>query len=77
MKKNIGLINIVVIIITIILFIVSLYTTGFTHDLFLEAGILLVSIKLIMMSYKNNLSNEELLNKIKELSDKIDKLKKD
>jgi len=77
MKKNIGLINIVVIVITIILFIVSLYTTGFTHDLFLEAGILLVSIKLIMMSYKNTLSNQELIDSIKELSEKIDKINKD
>lgn len=76
MEKHIGLVNIVVIVLTIFLFGVALFTTGFTHDLLLEAGVLLVSIKLIMMSYKNSLSNQELLNKIKEISEKLDKIQK-
>jgi hypothetical protein len=34
-------------------FVTALFVKGFTHDLLLEAGVLLVSIKLIMMAYKN------------------------
>ncbi|MBF2709260.1 hypothetical protein [Flavobacterium soyangense] len=75
MKKHLGFVNTFVIILTIILFGVALFTTGFTHDLLLEAGVLLVSIKLIMMSYKNSIFNKELLNKIEEISEKLDKIK--
>ncbi len=75
MEKHLGLVNTFIIALTIILFGMALFTTGFTHDLLLEAGVLLVSIKLIMMSYKNSISNKELINSIKELSEKIDKIK--
>jgi hypothetical protein len=73
MEKHLGLVNIFIIVLTIVLFGAALFTTGFTHDLLLEAGVLLVSVKLIMMSYKNSISNKELLNKIKEISEKLDK----
>lgn len=58
--------TIVVILITILLFIVALFVKGFTHDLLLEAGVLLVSIKLIMMAYKNHLNYSDIK---KELND--------
>jgi hypothetical protein len=54
MNKHIDIGSSAVIIITFILFIMALFTKGFTHDLLLEAGVFLVSVKLIMMSYKNN-----------------------
>ena len=59
-----------IIIITIILFIVALFAKGFTNQLLLEAGVLLVSIKIIMMSYKNIQNFNELkkdLHEIKKL----------
>ncbi len=59
--------------VTFVLFIVSLFTSGFTHNLFLEAGVLLVSIKLIIMNYKNSSTNQELLNKIDELREILTK----
>lgn len=62
--------TIVVIILTVVLFIVALFVKGFTHQLLIEAGVLLVSIKIILMSYKNIRNFEELrndLNEIKEL----------
>ena len=45
--------SVVVIILTVGLFVVALFVQGFTHGLFLEAGVLLVSIKLILMANKN------------------------
>ncbi len=61
MKKYFDLGSRLIIVLTFILFIAALFVTGFTHNLLLEAGVFLVSIKLIMMSYKNSLSNQELL----------------
>ncbi len=67
MKKYLDLGSRLVIALTFILFIAALFTTGLTHDLLLEAGVLLVSIKLIIMNYKNSISNKELLKKLDEI----------
>jgi hypothetical protein len=47
--------SLVVIAITLLLFAWALFEKGLTHDLLLEAGVLMVSVKLIIMSYKNSL----------------------
>ena len=52
--------SIFIILLTLVLFLAALYFTGFTHDLLLEAGVFLVSVKLILMSYKNKVSADEL-----------------
>jgi hypothetical protein len=46
--------SLVVIALTFTLFIVALFIKGLTHEILLEAGVFLVSIKLIMMSHKNS-----------------------
>lgn len=56
---------------TFVLFVAALFTSGLTHNLFIEAGVLLVSIKLIMMNHKNSVSNRELSKKIDELREII------
>ena len=43
----------VVIALTLVLFLASVFVKGFTHDLLLEAGVFLVSVKLILMAQKN------------------------
>lgn len=48
------------IVITLVLFVVALFATGFTHDLLLEAGVFLVSVKLVLMSYKQGLETADL-----------------
>ena len=61
---------IIVIVITVLLFTVALFVKGFTHNLLVEAGVLLVSIKLIMMAYRNSLNYSDLkkeLNEIRQL----------
>jgi hypothetical protein len=35
------------------LFVVALFIKGFTHELLLEAGVFLVSVKLILIAQKN------------------------
>ncbi len=43
-----------VIALTLILFVAALFVKGFSHDLLLEAGVFLVSVKLILMAHKNS-----------------------
>ena len=52
--------SLLIIVITFALFVAALYFTGFTHDLLLEAGVFLVSVKLILMSYKNKVASDDL-----------------
>ena len=47
--------SITVILITFILFVAALFVKGFTHDLLLEAGVFLVSVKLIISQYKSSI----------------------
>lgn len=55
MRKHLDLWSINVIVLTLILFMVALFVKGLTHDMLLEAGIFMVSVKLILMSYKNSI----------------------
>jgi hypothetical protein len=58
---------IIVILITVLLFTVALFLKGFTNALLLEAGVLLVSIKLIMMAYRNSINYSDLKKELKEI----------
>jgi hypothetical protein len=44
---------VIVIILTVGLFVLALFLKGFSHDVLLEAGVFLVSLKLILMAKKN------------------------
>lgn len=52
---------------TLVLFVVALFVKGLSHDLLLEAGVFLVSVKLIMMSYKNAESARETQDDLKRI----------
>jgi hypothetical protein len=58
---------VLVIVITFALFVIALFMKGLSHDLLLEAGVFLVSVKLIIMSYKN----VEVADALKERLDEI------
>jgi ABC-type transport system involved in cytochrome bd biosynthesis fused ATPase/permease subunit len=71
MKKNLDLANTIAIALTFILFAIALFTTGFTKELLLEAGVLLISVKIIAMGAANKNSNKEILKKLKEINEKL------
>lgn len=48
--------SVIVIALTLVLFLGSVFVKGFTHELLLEAAVFLVSMKLILMAQKNSLS---------------------
>lgn len=59
--------SLVIILITFLLFAVALFVKGLTKDLLLESGVLLVSVKLILMGYKNNVTNGRLQAELEEI----------
>ncbi len=63
----------VVIVITFILFVVSLFLKGLSHDILLDSGVLLVSVKLIIMSYKNNVNINEVNKQLGEIKKLVKK----
>lgn len=67
MKKYLSTADLIVIIVTFFLFTIALFTKGFTHDLLLEAGVLLVSIKIIMMNHKNTVLNNAIMTELDEI----------
>jgi hypothetical protein len=71
MKEHLDFWSLIVIVITFALFFLALLTKGFTHDLLLEAGVLLVSIKLILMAYKNSMTSKERLRELKAVKKKL------
>jgi hypothetical protein len=68
--------SLLVIVITLGLFLIALFTRGFTHDLLLEAGVFLVSVKLILMGYKNSASNDSIQQKLDEIRSAVQSLER-
>lgn len=66
--------SIVVMAITCVLFVVALVAKGLTHDLLLEAGVFLVSVKLVIMAYKNGLATNRLQATLDDVADAIRRL---
>ena len=65
--RHLDIVSQLVIITTFVLFVVALFIKGFGHGLLLEAGVFLVSVKLIIMAHKNTLL-------AKDLDDRLDRL---
>ena len=61
--------SIIIIIITFVLFVMALFFTGLTHDLLLEAGVFLVSVKLIVMAYKSSVASENIHRELEEIKE--------
>jgi hypothetical protein len=63
-NKYLGPGSTVVILTTLVLFTAALFVKGFTHDLLLEAAVFLVSVKLIILSYRNSKGVEAIQDKL-------------
>ena len=67
MKKHFDFGSLSVILLTLVLFAVALVAKGFSHDFLLEAGVFLVSVKLVLMSYKNSVATIQLQERVDEV----------
>jgi hypothetical protein len=61
-----------VIALTLVLFVIALFIKGFTHDVLLETGIFLVSLKLIMMGRKQGERAEALQERLERIQDLLE-----
>ncbi len=73
MSKHFDIGSSVIITITFVLFAASLLTKGFTHYLLLEAGVFLVSVKLIVMAYKIGMANQEITKELHAIKKMLEK----
>ena len=74
MTKHFDVGSILVIFVTLVLFLTALFVKGVTHDLLLEAGVFLVSVKLILAAYKNSVVAEELRRKMETIHSAVRRL---
>jgi hypothetical protein len=63
-----------IIVLTLVLFGGALIYKGFTHDMLLEAGVFLVSFKLILMAYKNVVAGETLHKRLDRIQESLRRL---
>lgn len=69
MRKHFDTGSMIVIIVTFVLFTIALFTKGLTHALLLEAGVFLVSVKLILMAYQNSVHVKSFRKELQEIKD--------
>ncbi len=66
--------SLIIALITLGLFLAALFTKGLTHNLFLEAGVFLVSVKIIVIAYKNSVAIGHLGEKLDRILAEIEKI---
>jgi len=59
--KHLGAGSVGVLAITLVLFIIALFLKGFSKELLIEAAVFLVSVKIIMATYRNSLDSKLIL----------------
>jgi len=74
MKRYLDKASALTLALTLVLFVVALFVKGLTHDLLLEAGVLLVSIKLVLAGYKNEQGTRLLLDRLDRVDHKLGQL---
>jgi protein-S-isoprenylcysteine O-methyltransferase Ste14 len=67
MRKRFDFWSVLVVVLTLVLFIVALFQKGVTHDILLESGVFLVSVKLILMSHKSRTMAGEIEDRLDEI----------
>lgn len=72
--SHIDVASYVVIVVTFVLFAAAVWMKGLTHDLLLEAGVFLVSVKLILMNAKSNTATQALDTRLRAIEATLDRL---
>jgi hypothetical protein len=67
MRRHLDSGTLITLLITLVLFIVALFAKGLSHDLLLEAGVFLVSVKLVLAAYKSSVANAAILDRLAEM----------
>ncbi|HEY76965.1 MAG TPA: hypothetical protein G4O00_12480 [Thermoflexia bacterium] len=67
--------SLAIIVVTFVLFAAALLAKGLTRDLFLETGVFLVSVKLIVMAYKNSATSKEVMEELRAIREMLEEKK--
>jgi len=70
-RKRIDKASLATILVTVLLFGVAIFEKGLSHELLLEAGVFLISVKLILSSAKNDIVTAEIQQQLDEISSKL------
>ena len=73
LRERLDMGSMAIIVITFTLFAVSLFQKGLIHEILVDTGIFLVSVKLIVMSFRNNLYMKDLNQQLEEIKKLIKK----
>ena len=63
--------SLVVIVLTLVLFLLALFLKGFTQELLLEAGVFMVSVKLILLSCQSSTSAKRADERLAQMQDSL------
>ncbi len=66
--------SLLVVVLTLVLFVAALFLKGLTHDLLLEAGVFLVSVKLIITSHKHSIAADRLSGQLEDIHSLLNRL---
>ena len=69
MSKRFDRWSMIIVVLTLVLFVTALFIKGFTHDILLEAGVFLVSVKLILLSHKNSYLTQQTHQRLDQIYD--------
>ena len=76
MQRTLDAASLLTIILTCALFVGALFVKGWTHDLLLEAGVFLVSVKLILAGYKSNATTATTLARLERIEQALGALER-
>ncbi len=74
LRSHVDSASLVVIALTLVLFLAALAVKGVGHDLLLEAGVFLVSVKLIIMAYKGSVTTQGLAEELAAIRSGVERL---
>ena len=74
--RQIDAASLAVVAITFVLFAIAVAKKGLTHDLLLEAGVFLVSVKLILMNAKANFAAEQTAERLAVIQAVLERLER-
>jgi hypothetical protein len=62
--------------VTLLLFITALFLKGVSHDILLEGAVFLVSVKLLIMSYKASIDTRDLQTRLAALGAALERVER-
>ena len=73
-KRHVDTWSLVVMLVASVLFAVALFLKGLSHDMLLEAGVFLISVKLIAMAYRNSVIATDLKDRLDDVQSALTRL---